>query len=776
MEEKKLYIEREDPEGTLYERLQRSSLEALQRLSGEVWTDYNPGDPGVTTADIANYALTELDYKLGFSLRDYLTDGEGVFAPEKYGLFMPESVYPTTPVTAEDYCKSMLAEFPEIDNLEVQVKDASAGQYSVTVYPSPFVVDEAALRTLRSRIFSYFHSHRNLCENLREEDIVIHGTPSPEDELSLFSEVELEDGADPVSVLTQLYWKTMRYLAGSVEIRRLDPTFQVGKVSLETWMDGTGRNTGVDLPRQENTQQELFALLRGTEGVKAFKTCYFVHGNTAGEASDEERKIASSFSSRNRLYIPDSRRELKVRLFSGGTELPVDMTRFHDSLQALFFSRKDRPRKEGQGEEGCDFSHALLKPGTYRDIWNHAPLSGDFPAIYRSEMKRGRSPEGLQGSFEAYLELFDRLMERGLSETRQLKDLLSIEAPQHTSVRILRDGDSDDVTGERDVFALKSRYMDFLDDLYGVQSNPDKVVGLAWYGGTEQEELERRARFLRHVPELTECRSKSYDIFGAMDGENVPVIKKHLSLLFNLDMDESVQVGSILPSVKLTLLEGDVNHTRIPVTWVTERIPLCEPELSADEKEARYSEMRRELQQFRDNKISESLFRGGIDIRHYLVAATGGAEFLLIFRDEEQTIWLEVGRSRNKKRLMELANLLRLYLLELNRRCEAVYVLEHNLFVPSGSVAGGAFRVSFVLPDWTSRFHSEQFIQSLKRAVSRLLPAHIGYEICRLGPERMPYFESAYGAWRRALARRAPEAELRECQDAMLAELSRTRR
>ena len=59
MEEKKLYIEREGPDGALYEKLQRNTLDELQRLSGEVWTDYNPSDSGVTAADIVNYALTE---------------------------------------------------------------------------------------------------------------------------------------------------------------------------------------------------------------------------------------------------------------------------------------------------------------------------------------------------------------------------------------------------------------------------------------------------------------------------------------------------------------------------------------------------------------------------------------------------------------------------------------------------------------------------------------------------------------------------------------------
>lgn len=94
MEEKRLYIEQVDVENDLYSMLQKRTLDELQRLSGEVWTDFNPHDPGMTTADIANYALTEVDYKLGFKLQDYLTDPKGNFVPERYGLFLPEEVYP----------------------------------------------------------------------------------------------------------------------------------------------------------------------------------------------------------------------------------------------------------------------------------------------------------------------------------------------------------------------------------------------------------------------------------------------------------------------------------------------------------------------------------------------------------------------------------------------------------------------------------------------------------------------------------------------------------
>lgn len=787
MEEKKLYIEREDPAGTLYERLQRSTLDELQRLSGKVWTDYNPGDPGVTTADIANYALTELDYKLGFDLRDYLTDENGKFDPERYGLFLPEAVYPTTPVTAEDYCKLLLSEFPEIENAEVRVKDASSGFYSITLYLSPFGENAA---DLRSRVFAFFHSHRNLCENLREEDILIHDYASAKDELSLFSEVELEEGADPVPVLTQLYWKAMRYFAGSVSIRRLDRTDGTGDISLEDWMDGVGRDTGVDIPRQENTQQELYAKLCDTEGVKAFKTCYFVKGNT--EENPEDLKIVSSFSGKNSLYIPKNRRELKVRLYAGGTELPVDMERFLAGLQSLYLARKDQQPNNRPGDDAAAFSRQSLKAGVYRDVWNHSPVCRDFPLFYRSEMKKNRSPENVPGVFEVYLGLFDRIMERGLEETRQLKDILTIGSSASTSIRVCKDGEADDEIGKRNIFALKNRYMDFLDNLYGVDSSPAKVDGVAWYDTTQEQEMARRMRFLRSVPELTECRSKAFDIYGECDGRNLAVIKKHISLLFGLNMDEGRSVGNVLPDNNIFLVDDSEEEKRIRerlnpdrevekllATRQVERIPLREPVLTREERKAKYESMRQKLRIFNPNRLCGGLFREGMYIRHYRLITIKESEYLLVFHNEEEDYWVDLGRFGSKERPVEVANLLRRYLLDLNRRCEAVYVLEHSLFVPSEKhpdLTREPFKVSFVLPDWTSRFHSDRFIHALDKVISRLLPAHLGYDILRLDEQRIRRFEAAFLKWRKALARRAPEAEVRACQDAMLSELTDTER
>ena len=88
------YIRQLAENENLYSYLQRQTLEEVHRLSGKVWTDFNAHDPGVTLVDIANYALTEMDYKLGFGTMDYLTGEDGIFKPERFGLFPPERCIP----------------------------------------------------------------------------------------------------------------------------------------------------------------------------------------------------------------------------------------------------------------------------------------------------------------------------------------------------------------------------------------------------------------------------------------------------------------------------------------------------------------------------------------------------------------------------------------------------------------------------------------------------------------------------------------------------------
>lgn len=88
-----------------YEVMRQDALALLQKLSGNLWTDFNAHDPGVTLLEAIIFALTELGYKTSFDIEDYLTTREGKIDLRREALYTAEQVKECFPVTSEDYSR-----------------------------------------------------------------------------------------------------------------------------------------------------------------------------------------------------------------------------------------------------------------------------------------------------------------------------------------------------------------------------------------------------------------------------------------------------------------------------------------------------------------------------------------------------------------------------------------------------------------------------------------------------------------------------------------------
>lgn len=756
MEEKQLYIVR-SPEGEdLYTVLQRQTLAELQRLSGEVWTDYNPHDPGVTIADAANYALTEMDYKLGFALEDYLACKDGTWLEEKYGLFPPQEVYPSAPVTADDYRRLVLARFPMVENVRVEA-DMEACAYNLTLRLSPFFRND---RTAEDQVCSFLNCHRNLCEQFG-----VIGTEQPE-ELFFHADFEIEAGNDVTDILVQIYWSAMQYLSGSVEIKRPAPDGTL-PMNEDEWYDGPVDEVRVEIPEQSGTEHELYWRLTRIPGIVSFKTCYF---------KDKDNRPLTDFGKGYSLRIPDDFKDVVARI---GTEsVYADKQRFRERLQARYFMRSTfRARRlMAESESGEDKDRKeLLHRSAYRPVYEHSPLANDLPACAGTSERNFRhdTPEPEKArirNFGSYLRLFDLLIQRGLSELDGIKKLLSIdgndEAPSRMETlrkEILSMRKSND--RYCNIMGLRCRYMDFLDGLYGVDSTPKWLLEFEYYGLTADDRLRRRMRFLKAVPRLIHDRSRSFDITGTYGGENIPAVKRYLSLLLDFNPDEQTAVGNILPGHNLILMGAGKEGDRIRrlmssqmidddvfVANAVEAIKENEAPKTEKEKLEQNEELRRNLAIFNSNWISGSLFREGIALSNYNLVKLDNSEWLLVFRGKEESKRMNLGRSDNKKKLSDWANTLCRYLRSLNRQCEAVYVVEKGLFDTKDP-----FTVMLVFTGWTARTHSPRFREACTQLARSVMPAHLKMETYWLGALQMQYFEDSYKKWRDSLRENAPE-------------------
>lgn len=736
---KEPYIRQEAEGENLYTRLQRQTLEEVQRLSGRTWTDYNVHDPGVTLADIAGYALAELDYKLGFDLPDYLTGENGKFEAERFGLFPPEEVYTTAPVTEEDYRKLFLASIPELENVWAKC-DADTGGYTVRVLLPPF--GEADEKAVEKRIREVYNSHRNLCEHLDEVTVV------QEAELEFHAELEIQPGYDASVVLARLYAVILRYLSGSVDICAPEEQALSG-LSPEEWLEGSESGVRVTIPRQQNTEYELYKKLWQVEGVCSFSTCYLM----------KDGSPLTDFSEGYSLKIPADGQELKVRIRRGNIPVAVDMERFTGYLKTFYYTGNRRLRTPGNMEGNNREDNGRIETsregtawegmeGTYRDIFAHLPVAADFPLCYR--LLPDRNPPT---SFEAYLKLYDLMIKQGLQEVKDLPRLLSI-----------REEDTDcpleGTTNDRDTAALKNHYMDFLDRLYGVESNPFRLSERDCYGETSNEALLRRMAFLRRAAYLTKNRAKARDITVAEGEGNVATVKEWFCLLLGIGHDESRSVGNVLHVNSLSLYKEDEAHRELhgemDSMLIRERMldashvePVTETEAPPTEKErtAQYLLLHDKLDIFRMPGISGGLFRGGIRLENYRLVEVRETEYILAFWNAEKKYWMNLEWGTDKAVLNEYANILRRFLWRLNRDCETLYLIEHNLML-----APEAFTASVVFPDWTARFHSPEFRRSCTELVRSLMPAHIKVHFYWADTAAMQSFELCYSLWRRMLA------------------------
>lgn len=160
-----MFIKKRERTDNFYQELQQRTLERLQELSGDVWTDFNIHDPGVTISDNMNYALFELQYKLDLPFRAFIgTDSKN---DASKGIFSADFIFSPSIVTPDDYEQLFLE---RIQNLESCLVEFNDGYYTVRASVLPDKTTDSS-ENIKEALFVLFHENRNLCEDLLWEDI-----------------------------------------------------------------------------------------------------------------------------------------------------------------------------------------------------------------------------------------------------------------------------------------------------------------------------------------------------------------------------------------------------------------------------------------------------------------------------------------------------------------------------------------------------------------------------------------------------------------------------
>lgn len=749
-----LYVEQLEKEHNLYLLLRQKTLDELQRLSGKVWTDFNQHDPGITLTDIQNYALTELDYRLDFPLQDYLTAPGQPFDPEAYGFYLPSHIFPVSPVTADDYRKYMLNALPAIDNIWFvpHTEEEKTCRYIIYAEKSPFnnMTDD---NWIKRSIRDLYYSKRNLCEEL--EDIRFIERKS----LFVHGDIHITSDVNSTQMLAEILWEIQAFLADYPAYYSPEE-MELQGVSPDEWMEGPLKNgLKIEFPLHGNdTETELYYHLLSLKGVKAI---YSFH------LEDAEGKIVNVFDRFYSIDIPDNREKMYLKVWVGNTEVNINLDRLAVYLRTCYYRYKG---KRIQPDAESTFS--TIPEGIYRPIYEQEPLRNDFPHVYginrfglSSYEPAHRKAQTEQ--LKAYLLLFDLIFVQGLNELEDLRYWMQqttdlpegplISSPLSPYLEDLLAGLADTeraAWSKRTPIRPKKQLLDMWDKLYGEDSNPLPLRDFHYYDEEPKDALERRILFLRQVPLWGEKRFVACNVYAPVSPANVPGIKAYFCSLLGWESDERKPVYTYLTLYKLNWMsDREYFDDKLgKLTRLEENILKNEEQDYVPFRACRedinlyYGSLKKHLPVLYYKTLFESLLHCGISMENYRIIPERGG-YILAFNCKDKVTWVDLGWFADKERLIKTANRLRYFLVQLNRRSETLYIVEH-IYFPEPE----AFALTVVLPGWSARTSIHRFRKICEELLLSHLPAHLKIYFRWLDFGETKTFEINWYQWRTLFA------------------------
>lgn len=426
------FIPQDEPEqyGPNYVDLRDEGLRFVQELAGDVWTDYNEHDPGVTILEQLCYALTELTYRASFSMADVLADERGVIDMRRHALFPPRAAFPSSPLTPNDYRRLIVDRVKAVGNVWLTPLKAQ-GLYDIELYVpgtnSCACRDKIALHEVRERVLHTYVSNRNLCEDIRaihfleELPTNVHGT------------ITIDESRAPETILADLLFNVTQFLAPELRREPLTALISRGlapsRIFEGPWLtNGFINDDELARPRlAEIPVRDIVRILAQTNGVIGVRgVSIHVHGHGDVSGNDHVRVPDKGI-----LVIetgPDDYGHFALQLVRRGMPCKIDPEHVERELDKLQTNLRRRFPLEPQYEKNFALPRGRLRG----DIAQYTSIQNQFPNVYginaygppdNATTRRIAQARQLKGC----LLVFEQLLADGFAQIGHAKDLFSTE-------------------------------------------------------------------------------------------------------------------------------------------------------------------------------------------------------------------------------------------------------------------------------------------------------------------------------------------------------------
>ncbi len=722
------YIEKINPEdgNVTFKTLMKEGIKFIQELSGKHWTDFNTHDPGITILEQLCYAITELQYKSNFEVKDFLAEDDGTLDLKSLALYEPHLVFPSAPVTIKDYRKLLFDKTADISDLWITPsKDEKYnGLYSILVQPrGKYRNDELKSKQIVEQVTAHYCKNRNLGEDLKEVRI------TNSIDVLLHAHIEVSNKVSPEDILVDIYFMIQQCLNTGIKFHSFESIANSGK-SIEEILCGPLLEHGVIKDEELVNKSDSFfisdfvKIINKINGIISISELFIEIDNTPYY----DKYILPDTDSILSLIIPDLNRLAKVGLYSNNRKHKIDLI----AVQNKFW--KKMANRWAIYNSKQDVSH-LYKPikGEKRDFEYYYSIQHQFPNIYGVNKfgvpknyldsdTEAKKREAQARQLKSYLLFFEQILANFLSQLSHVKDLFSIdpEVKQSYYSQSLHDVPSvkelyktakDDPFAEQKIadisahidnfYDRRSRFLDYLLALYGESFSQHSLKRFNYYYQEEEFEqqlLDNKIAFLKHIVTISKNRFTSYNYLDkAGDYKNISGLKLKIFIILGIRDLRQVSYSDAFLKHGLKLVSSEkfnsnnelisnsyIKNTAINKQYIEQNfndIPNLSGELTFSYDDT--IDLIKQIDLLHQNVITDTFLRYGVNLKSFKIGQYRGSDnYIVCFLLPHTEEWLYVSSFKDEKTAHVLINKLRLCLIQLNVESEGVHFVEHILLRP----------------------------------------------------------------------------------------------
>ncbi|MEJ7913249.1 MAG: hypothetical protein WKF70_08850, partial [Chitinophagaceae bacterium] len=420
-----------------YGFLSREAVSLVQSLSGEIWTDFNTHDPGITLLESICYALTDLGYRTSFDIQDILTPEKPSSKAWEKIFYTARQILPCNPLTLLDYRKLLIdtegvrnAWIEKSDDYEIimylQKEDAVRSdrpRYSLT-YDSGKGAEVLRLRGLYKVFVDYedyilkdkredeiaevlrkkLQFHRNLCEDFISVSSIEY------EKFPIEAVIQVNEGTDIDLINANIYKVIHDFFSPPITFYSLDQMIEKYETA-EDIFDGPALKFGfIDTKELELSERykdihlsDIIHLITGISGVIAVKKFTFGRSDSVYSEFTEWINEVTDMQKTPRLDIENS----AISFVRSGDRHRPDRNKQpnRERVMALFSflqSADFRSRLKGTSKD------LSVPTGEYMNISDYYPFQHNLPLSYGMSEKYIDDAVDKQAIATAVAEWLDR--------------------------------------------------------------------------------------------------------------------------------------------------------------------------------------------------------------------------------------------------------------------------------------------------------------------------------------------------------------------------------